>query len=334
MLNTKSALINTLADMHTYCRPAGSGAEAVFCERFIKPLPGAYQDEFLNWHVKVDDAPVLWSAHTDTVHWKSGRQRVQVTDNGVLRLHRKERRKQACLGADDTVGVFILTEMIKSGMPGYYIFHHGEEVGCIGSSALAKHYSEWLSSFNMAIAFDRGGTTDVISHQIGQRTASDAFCAAFARQMNRDPRCGLTLTPSDRGVFTDTVEYEHLIAECTNVSVGYEKAHSSAERVDVGHVLRLLAALTELDVTTLPIVRNPNDSEKFWPKNSGLDNISAGRLFDDPLWDDDDVPPMRIVGGSDRHAEGFSDTDAVYLDPIWAEVQRSLRSQVKKGYGR
>lgn len=357
-LKTQSTLIQTLADMHTYCRPAGSATEREFCARYIAPLPGAYQDTFGNWHVQVGDAPVLWSAHTDTVHWNDGRQRVAIDKNGRLRLHRKERRKRACLGCDDTVGVFILIEMVKVGIPGRYVFHYGEEVGCIGSSALALRHADWLQSFDMAIAFDRGGTRDVITHQLGQRAASDAFGAALAAQLNADPACGLSFVLSDRGVYTDTNEYAELIPECTNLSVGYEHAHSSAECVDINHVLCLLAALCGIDTAQLPIERDPSVIEPTWPvkttasKPSGSlwwkdddftrasSALSNRPLYDDVLWTDDELSErdrgdelhMRIANG--RLSEGFTNRDAVYLDPVYRDVQNALRKQVKKGYGK
>jgi hypothetical protein len=342
MVNTQSALVNRLADMHTYCRPHGSGAEMAFCEKFIQPLPGAYRDIYGNWHVTVGDAPVLWSAHTDTVHWKSGRQRVVITDRGILQLHRKDRRRQACLGADDTVGVFILCELILAGMPGHYVFHFGEEVGCLGSQALARQNADWLRQFHMAIAFDRGGTTDIISHQSGARTASDAFCGALAAQLNADPQCGLAFARSDRGIFTDTVEYEGIIPECTNVSVGYSKAHSSGECVDVSHVLRLLAALTMLDTSALPIERDPNNRENDWPKTTGSKTTGSaepGSLAEwlaneDVVWDSENNDEMRmaIVGEDDRFGEGFDkDADKVYLDPAFGAAQRQLKEMLRNG---
>lgn len=348
-LNTQSALIQTLAEMHTYCRPAGSATERAFCERYIAPLPGAYQDTIGNWHVQVGDAPVLWSAHTDTVHWQDGRQRVAIDKKGRLRLHRKDRRKRACLGCDDTVGVFILTEMIKVGIPGRYVFHYGEEVGCIGSSSMALQHADWLQSFDMAIAFDRGGTRDVITHQLGQRTASDAFGAALAAQLNADRACGLAFVLSDRGVYTDTNEYAELIPECTNLSVGYEDAHSSAESVDVNHVLCLLAALCGLDTAQLPIERDPSIIEPT-PVTTWASKTTASKTTGSLWWKDDDVSRaagntgllsddyddelhLRIRGDADRLGEGFEERDRDYLDPIFGDVQRELRRQVKKGYG-
>jgi hypothetical protein len=251
-------LEQTLADMHTYARPHGSAIENEFRRRYLGEF-GPMRDPFGNLHVKIgDDSRVLFSCHTDTVADGAGRQTVYIDTDDRLRLSRRSRQvKGACLGADDTVGVFLMREMIKAGIPGYYIFHYGEEAGCIGSRDLADDRAEWLrSSFDMAVAFDRKDTGDVITHQCGWRTASDKFATALAHQLNMTDRRLLYL-PCDTGLYTDTNSYAELIPECTNISIGYSSAHGVHESVDVAHVLRLRQALLMVDWDHLPIDREP-----------------------------------------------------------------------------
>jgi len=172
--------LDLLTAMHTYCRPADSSTEGAFIKRFIKPLPGAYGDPFNNWHVEIGESPsVLFSCHTDTVHRLPGFQHAHIR-NGQLCLTRKARKHSSCLGADDTVGVFLMIEMIKAGIPGRYVFHYGEEMGCKGSVDLARAHADWLRTFKMAVAFDRRGTEDIITHQCGRRTCSNDFAWSMA----------------------------------------------------------------------------------------------------------------------------------------------------------
>jgi hypothetical protein len=113
--------LGLLLDMLTYCRPAKTPQPAVFCDRFIAPLPGAIIDAYQNWHVTIGDSPILWSAHTDTVHRMNGPTRQTVSYNpatGIVRLSKRSRKVSYCLGADDTAGVFLLVCMIRAGVPG------------------------------------------------------------------------------------------------------------------------------------------------------------------------------------------------------------------------
>ena len=132
---------NTLLDMLTYARPRASESEAQFIARFLAPLPGWSVDAFGNGHVIIGESPILWSCHTDTVHRFSGRQTIHVDPvTSIATLSRRSRKRGAsCLGADDTVGVFLCHQMILAGIPGHYIFHYGEESGGIG---IRRHLPE------------------------------------------------------------------------------------------------------------------------------------------------------------------------------------------------
>src|SRR5882672_10816775 len=99
--------------MFTYCRPEGTATERAFVERFVLTLPHAIEDSFGNVHVIIGKSPIVWSCHTDTVHRSPGFQTVHYDPNAdSLCLSKKSRRTSACLGADDTTGVFLCHEMI------------------------------------------------------------------------------------------------------------------------------------------------------------------------------------------------------------------------------
>lgn len=276
-------LQNMLATMHTYGRPHGSLIERQFLARYVVPT-GATEDEFGNWRLDIpraDGSPsrVVWSCHTDTVHRIPRMQRTRLTRPGVLKLARRE--VSNCLGADDTVGVFLCLQLIAARMPGRYLFHYGEEVGCLGSQAIACETPGVLTGIDYAIAFDRAGQRDIITHQMCRRTASDAFAASLADMLNRHP--DLSYRASDRGVYTDTESYADLLPECTNLSVGYECQHNAIETVDTIHVVRLLdAILSYFDEADLVCARVPG------PPARPLNTLSMFTRDDDPLWEDDD----------------------------------------------
>jgi hypothetical protein len=244
-----------LLRMLSYRRPHNSPTELQFITDYILPT-GANTDGFNNYWVTVGDIarhPVLWSSHTDTVHGTDGKQAVRVdhvgmvdTAPGVL----------GCLGADDTVGVWLMLQMIKAKVPGTYVFHRGEERGCLGSGWISSKAPDLLAPYRFAIAFDRKGYTDLITHQRGERCCSEAFANSFiAATPDMDYR------PSPNGVYTDTAEYADIIPECTNLSVGYFSQHTQMECTNLRFATRLRDAMLKIDTSTLVAERDPKAVE-------------------------------------------------------------------------
>lgn len=362
-------MLAMLLDMLTYQRPAGSGAERAFINRFIAPLPGAYCDIHGNWHIQIGPhcaAPIVWSSHTDTVHRTEGRQTIHHDpDTGMVRLSKRSRKRGAsCLGADCAVGVWIMIGMIKRGVPGRYIFHYGEEVGGQGSRGLAESHASWLESFRCAIAFDRRCDGSIITHQrFWYRTASDAFATSLGALL---APAGLTMRADDTGVYTDTCEYATLVPECTNLSVGFTHEHTPDETLDTRHAMRLLNALCTVDLSVLAVERTP---EAKWNGGSGY-RLSREYITDDDLYVGEEACPYHdlavdcqcrdldhgryrgplpddvLASGVDAPYEtlplwhGTSDDDdddidfdddaGIWLDPAIAAVQRELRLRAKR----
>lgn len=173
--------------------------------------------------------------------------------------------KSCVLGGDDKCGIYIMYHMIKAKIPGLYLFHVGEEVGCEGSGFIAKQNKNILEKYNRAIAFDRKGYQDVIAYQKGERCSSKEFSEALAKQLNTQlmtPNCQFN---SDvYGVYTDTASYMEIIPECTNISVGYFGAHSTSECVDAYWLRRMLTpAILKIDWENLPTKRDPKEKPKY-----------------------------------------------------------------------
>lgn len=261
-------------EMLTSCRPYGSKAEKRFIRDWIAPL-GTRVDGYGNHILQIGDSPVLWSSHTDTVHRVGGKQRVRISSKGIVTLDDVTR----CLGADCTTGVWIMREMIKAQIPGLYVFHRAEEIGGIGSNHIARKTPSLLDGIKYAIAFDRKGTKDVITHQ-GSRCCSNKFARSLANQLNKSGV--LAYRPDDSGMFTDTANYTSIVPECTNLSVGYERQHSANESQDLEHMQLLLDAILALDVSALTCERDPSlfdDDDMDWLPGRTRNNGS--KYFDD-----------------------------------------------------
>ena len=240
--------VGELLEMLTYMRPAGSNAEEAFIRRYLDPL-GTIPDEYGNHWLTIGDAPILWSSHTDTVHKNSGKQRITYGD-GVVTVEVPSN----CLGADCTVGVWIMRQMILANVPGTYVFHRAEEIGGLGSTYIANETPERLDGILYAIAFDRAGTTDIVTHQMSDKLVSDTFVDSL-----EDVLLPLRYFPTP-GVFTDTAMYGGLIPECTNLSVGYHSQHTSREWQDVDHAEDLLDRVLAADWSRLTAARDPADA--------------------------------------------------------------------------
>ena len=248
MSNVAIADTSTLVSMLQTCRPGGSKSERRFIADYLIGLDLEI-DQAGNLSKRIGDAPVLWSSHTDTVHKQGGQQHIVIV-NRHLRLAASS--KSNCLGADCTAGVWLMREMIIAQRPGLYVFHRGEESGGVGSRHIAERTPAFLEGIQYAIALDRRGTTDVITHQGFGRCCSDAFAVALSG------RLGNGFKPNDTGIFTDTANYMSLVPECTNLSVGYSGEHSKAESLNLDHLLAMRKALLQLDVTGLPVARDPD----------------------------------------------------------------------------
>lgn len=256
------ARLRTLFDMLRTRRPMGGPTETAFIARYIATLPDVTRDDWHNWHVQIPNrdgtpARVLWSCHTDTVHMTDGWQAITI---GPSRVTLAPGSHSNCLGADDTAGVWTLREMILAGVPGHYVFHYGEERGGVGSGNVVWHAPELFNGIDFAIALDRRGTADVITHQAMGRCCSDRFARSLAKELRRGGVRGYR--PCAHGVYTDTAEYVGLIGECTNLSIGYQSEHTPNESLDYRHALRVLTALSRLDVSRLTYARRPGEDDE------------------------------------------------------------------------
>jgi hypothetical protein len=289
---TRETLLNIL----TYRRPDKSIGESLTIARFIDTIPGIKADRHGNRYKVIGKEPTtLFSAHTDTVHTIDGRQKLHVTDTEVSlnrnnlppkRLKKIDKWFRNCLGADDAAGMYVLMCLIHARKPGLYIFHRAEECGAYGSQGIADDMDLFAKyPIERAIAFDRRGYNDVITHQSMHRCCSDEFAQALCDGLN------LNMQPNPHGVFTDTANYVDIVPECTNVSVGYHFEHTDKEKLNLAFLDLLIERALAFDFDTLPTVRNPDNDAKtpcdvFVTKQRSDDDYFRQSIGDD--WPDDD----------------------------------------------
>lgn len=271
--NTKA--LDKLIEMHELRRPAWSKTEKKWITKWIKPT-GALPDKFGNYRLIIPNKNgskpfVLWSSHTDTVHVFGGKQEIGY-DKMEIGLTANAGGSN-CLGADDTVGVWLMLQLIDRNVPGMYIFHREEEGGRKGSKWIANNEPDLFKDIRFAIALDRKGYSSVITHQMGSRCCSKDFVDSIASQLGLDYKADST------GSFTDTASYTDLVGECTNLSVGYREAHSSKERLDIGHAFRLRDALISMDQYGLVETRKPGEREFYHQQHFHQRHTPTGMYY-------------------------------------------------------
>jgi hypothetical protein len=246
--------LNTLYYILSHKRPYAGQSDEKIIKEVLDPVKGMKSDLFGNRYIHIgpDDVSTLFSCHTDTVHRNSGQQTV---------LHHAKRGElykddKHPLGADDGAGMWLMLNMIDEKIPGLYVFHRGEECGGLGSNHIARDAAWMLKPIKRAVAFDRRGKTDIITSQAGGKCASDEFAKELSLQLNMGHKTA-------RGSFTDTANYIHLVDECTNISVGYEREHSSSETLHLGYLQSLLERVCLVDWEGLPVVRKPGDTGRY-----------------------------------------------------------------------
>ena len=253
-------------------RPASSAEETEWVNKYLftpkMQKLGMYKDGFTyqgevgegNCIIEIGEgSKTLFSSHTDTVHRTGGAQNVMIdleeskliTDSGQ------------CLGADDGTGIWLMLELIKARVPGLYIFHRAEEVGGQGSAFIANNHSELLQKYDRAIAFDRKDDWSIITHQGGSRCCSDIFGRDLAEKLD------MTHTLDTGGSFTDTANYDGIIPECTNLSVGCHNCHSGRETQEIPYLLEFRDALIHTDWENLITERDPTIPDYTYSGSTG-----------------------------------------------------------------
>lgn len=269
-MNEFTTLVNTLDTALSLKREHGGETEAKFVAWLCKQVTPTMIDGGGNIHVELGKSRTIFTAHTDSVHHEEGENKIRKT---LTHWH----ADGAALGADDGCGIALMLHMIAAGIPGRYIFFRGEECGGIGSNWLASEMPQLLKRYDRAIAFDRAGLSDVITHQAGGRCCSDVFANALADAMNVN---GLMYTPDNTGVYTDTAEFTGLIPECTNLSVGYAHQHGDKEELNLLHFLAVADVVTKIDWEALPTNRDPKAKEprysRYGKASVAEENLSYG----------------------------------------------------------
>lgn len=257
-----------LLDILSLVRPANSQGEQVMVKYLTDHLTALGVtptiDSYGNLSVNLlptheTTSRVMFTAHTDTVHRNADttshtQQLAYVDDKHEIVGLASD---STCLGADDGAGCWVLLRLIEAKIPALYVFFRAEEIGGLGSEYYRtdKVNADLLESLTHCISFDRKGYNDIITEQWSGICASEEWARAFARELNAIDST-ICLSPNV-GTFTDSANFTDVIAECTNISIGYDRQHTEQETQDLAFADKLVQALLQVDWLKQPSHRNP-----------------------------------------------------------------------------
>jgi hypothetical protein len=209
-------------------------------------------DDFGNYYIKIGESNTMFTSHFDSA--------CKIQDKVKILSFQKEEYTFLCsdgstiLSGDDKAGVTVMLYMIAHNIPGLYYFFVGEEVGGIGSGLLSKNYDkfDYLKGIKKCISFDRRNYHSIITHQSLTRTCSDEFAESLCQELINQ---GLHYELDNTGAFTDSANFINVINECTNISVGYFKEHTTGEYVNITFLEQLCKACINIDWENLTINR-------------------------------------------------------------------------------
>lgn len=252
-----------------------------------------------NYFIQVGESRTIFASHLDTVS------KTHTKVNHVFEGNMIKTDGTTTLGADDKAGVTTMLWMIQHNVPGLYYFFIGEEVGCIGSGNAARSVSDFKGKYDRIISFDRRDVGSVITHQSWSRCCSDSFGDALASELNKS---GLSYKKDDGGVYTDSAEFVDIIPECTNISVGYYKEHTTNESQDIVHLEKLAEACLRVDWENLPTKRDPKFTEY---KTTSYTTKTYS------TYDDYEYPSSRGKKSKNRKRTDYGYHDDWYGNPGW-----------------
>ena len=251
-MNKENFILETFLRLTSRTYPYKTEGDLVNAMTKLQVFPkGIREDDHGNFFYKIGKSRTMFTSHLDT----SGHDQKSVNhifDGDLIKTDGK-----TILGADDKAGTTIMLFMIMNNIPGLYYFFVGEEVGCIGSGK-ASRLGDFKGKYDRVVSFDRRDVDSVITYQSFTRCCSDEFANDLAKQLNKS---GLKYKIDEGGVYTDSAEFTNIIPECTNISVGYYKEHTSSECQDIKHLEKLANACLTINWESLPIKRDPLDTE-------------------------------------------------------------------------
>ncbi len=219
-------------------------------------------------------------AHVDTVH--NINNNVEVNRNGdYLYAFDPINVKQAGIGGDDLVGVYIALQALKDRDNIKAVFYRNEEIGKLGSKFSISNNKTFYSNCKFVIQNDRKNNTDFIVKSSGIDICSNSFKKDAKIYLDKNGYKESTGLSSD----IDTLVSGGIGISAVNLSCGYFRPHSDTEVVSISDVKRAYSLTTDLFDNlikkykhTYTPPKNTNNNQYYFSgynTNTGIDDVYA-----------------------------------------------------------
>ena len=277
---SEKLLEKVLAIQTTNSTKQGDAKIIEYIKRFVNSNKLRYtEDKYGNIYVEKGNSstyPCIVS-HVDTVHSLESAFMIKKVGYKWYAFNPNTMR-QAGIGGDDKVGVFMCLSLLKDCENIKVVFYRDEEGGCKGSTQSILHNKEWYKDCSFLLACDRRGRSDLILDTAGcsNLMVSDEFQNDFDHIFEK-----YNFTKGSGTVSDATNMFEKGInISCLNVSVGYYNPHTSYEYIDtrdINNTYKMLLDMVEITKKKYPntpihktsySTYNPNYSKNFSPNFS------------------------------------------------------------------
>lgn len=203
-------------------------------------------------------------SHYDTVNDNNLNPSIDDIDynSSNIRLSRNANPKLRCLGGDDRAGIYIMLNLIKSGIDCHFGAFDLEETGAVGSRSFASSFpSELVDNVSAFIGLDRKGNNEFVTYNENV-------------ELNK-----LVISVSGFGLRFGSFSDVSVLSSISNVAnvnmcVGYHNAHSRQEYIDVRSTNNIIGIIGK-------IVSELNKSDKIYYYNERQSRYS--------FFDNDDI---------------------------------------------
>ena len=233
-------------------RPTGSRAIQELCNLLMAIVPEkSSQDDYGNVWVDLrgEHSATCFMGHLDTVHQEEG------TNPVIWEPHRAWTGGVSVLGADDGAGVALLAGLIAAGIPALYLFTQEEECGGGGAQYVVNTFADVFYGIDRIVSFDRKGCHDICGEQWCGKCASRQYVSNLAEKLGMGHHWA-------RGTYTDNSEFQYLVPEIVNISVGYEDCHTPMETLNLDYLHTMYAKCVAMDWEALQTFRDLANDEQ------------------------------------------------------------------------
>ncbi len=265
-------------------------------------------------------------AHMDQVQNQHSKDFTVINTEGIVFAYSPKSMSQQGLGADDKNGIWVALQALERTECIKCAFFVGEEIGCIGSSAVDLQF---FKDCRFCLQADRRNGYDFITSVCGTMCSEEFLNDCGFRNFGYKEECGLITDVA-------TLAVRGVGISCVNMSCGYYHPHTDEECTNLDELDNCLDLV-------MHIIRKcdkvyPHEMDYGWydryydfgnSKKSSYDEDAYLSDWDHAYYLVKDEPWLSFKGFYGKYHELFSSQDEQYLFDIYCEVSEMFWEDAK-----